>query len=249
MDLAQSDREGSVVSYGDSEDAWRGVSRFIETSLLEINAKRVLEVGAGANPLFPESFLDTHGLTYTAFDISAAELEKAPARYHKLVGDICTYQPKGGEAFDFVFSRMLAEHVSDGAAFHKNVFQLLAPGGRAFHFFPTLWAPPFLINRLVPEQLAASIVRLMQPTRDLAGHQVKFPAYYNWCRGPTRGQLARLRQIGYHVDKYVGFFGHRGYYLRFGPLLRGHDVLSRWLQRNPMPQMTSFAFVLLSKPR
>jgi len=249
MDLAQSSREAAVISYGDSEDAWRGVGRFIETSLLDIKAKRILEVGAGANPLFPESFLDAHGLTYTAFDISAAELQKAPACYHKLLGDICTYQPKNGEAFDFIFSRMLAEHVTDGAAFHKNVFKLLAPGGRAFHFFPTLWAPPFLINRWVPEQLATSILRVMQPTRDLAGHQAKFPAYYDWCRGPTSGQLARLQQIGYQVDKYVGFFGHRGYYLKFGPLLKGHDALSRWLLRNPMPRMTSFAFLLLSKPR
>ena len=46
---------------------------------------------------------------------------------------------------------MLAEHVPDGYRFHSNLFELLKPGGVAFHFMPTLYSPPFVINRLLPE--------------------------------------------------------------------------------------------------
>jgi SAM-dependent methyltransferase len=221
----------------------------IEWLIIDGGARRVLEVGAGANPLFPPEFLERHGLSYTALDISAEELAKAPACYGKLQGDICsTALPVPEQGFDFVFSRMLAEHVRDGEAFHRNVLRLLAPGGRAFHFFPTLWAPPFVLNRLLPERLAETVLNAVQPGRERSGYHAKFPAYYHWCRGPTTSQLARFERLGYRVEAVVGMFGHREYYRRLGPLLRLHDAVVRRLLAQPLPAFTSFVHLTLRKP-
>lgn len=237
------------ISFGRSEALWPGVPRHIERLIVEGGARRVLEVGAGANPLFSPAFLERHGLSYTALDISAAELAKAPACYGKLQGDICSDNlPVPAQGFDFVFSRMLAEHVRDGAAFHRNVFRLLSPGGRAFHFFPTLWAPPFVVNRLLPERLAEAVLTAIQPGRERSGHHAKFPAYYHWCRGPTRSQLSRFESLGYEVESAVGMFGHREYYRRLGPLLRLHDAVVERLLARPRPALTSFMHVTLRKP-
>lgn len=176
-------------------------------------------------------------------DISATELAKAPDCYEKIVADICSRQ------LNFIFSRMLAEHVKDGAAFHGNVYRLLAPGGAAFHFFPTMWAPPFVLNRLLPERLGAAILHFIQSGRERGGRIGKFPAYYSWCRGPTLSQIARLKLLGYSVESYVGFFGHRGYYTKFPVLLKFHDSIVRWLLAHPKPWLTSFAYLTLAKSK
>ena len=189
----------------------------------------------------------THGLAYTALAISEEELRKAPDCYRKLVADICAPVLNINERYDFIFSRMLAEHVADGMLFHSNVFALLALGGRAFHFFPTMWAPPFVLNRFLPERLAASLLHLLQRGREKTGRHAKFPAYYSWCRGPVPSQLARLESLGYSVESYIGFFGHRDYYRRLGLIQRFHDSLVRWLIDHPIPWITSFAFVTLQR--
>lgn len=237
-----------VVQYHHAGVAWRNVKSEIERQIIASGAKKVVEVGGGANPLFDREFLDKHGISYTLLDISAAELAKAPDGYHKVQADICADKLSFGERFDFAFSRMLAEHVPDGEAFHRNTYRLLAPGGRAFHFFPTMWAPPFVVNRLLPERLAETLLHALQPGRERAGKLAKFPAYYRWCRGPSAAQLRRFEAIGYEVESYNGFYGHGPYYQKFPWLLRMHNAFSHWLVKHPWSFLTSFAQVLLRKP-
>lgn len=238
-----------MIRYSDSELAWRDVKSTIEKTITQRGAKRILEVGAGANPLFPEEFLREHNLVYTAMDISATELAKAPDCYEKIVADICSPQHSIDGQFDFIFSRMLAEHVKDGSAFHRNVYRMLAPGGSAFHFFPTMWAPPFVLNRLLPERIAEAILHFFQFGRESEGRLGKFPAYYSWCRGPMPSQIERLTSVGYSIESYVGFFGHRGYYVKFPALLKIHDSIVSWLMAHPKPWLTSFAYLTLAKSK
>ena len=237
-----------MITYGDSEWAWCNVVASIEKAILRHGGKRILEVGAGANPTFAKEFLDKHGLQYTALDISPSELDKAPDCYHKVVADICAEHLDIGQKFDFVFSRMLAEHVPNGEVFHRNVFHLLAPGGVAFHFFPTMWAPPFVLNRILPEQVAEAILHTIQPGRAKEGKHAKFPAYYSWCRGPMTSQIERLEGLGYRIQSYEAFYGHRGYYAKFPPVQRVHDALCKWLISHPIPSLTSFAHLTLVRP-
>jgi SAM-dependent methyltransferase len=243
------DRQKEAVIRFDLSD--RAILSF-HASLLDLiprtGAIDVCDVGGGANPELTPAEIAENELRYTVLDISAAELDKADPAYTTLVADASGPAPPVEEAFDLVFSRMLAEHISDGAAFHRNVFRMLRPGGVAFHFFPTLYAFPFVLNKFVPDDLASRILSAFDRKRDFSGRQVKFPAHYSWCKGPTPDQIRRLESLGFEVLDYIGFFGHNGYYRRFPPLLRLHQSISDFLLRKAVASQTSFAYVLLRRP-
>ena len=221
-------------------------------SLLDLiarsGAKDICDVGGGANPELSPAEVAEKDLRYTVLDISATELAKADPTYTTVVADIAGKEVPRSEAFDLVFSRMLAEHVTDGEAFHRNVFRMLRPNGIAFHFFPTLYALPFVINKLVPEDLGMRLLSVFDRKRDLEGHQVKFPAHYSWCKGPTSQQIHRLESLGFEVLDYVGFFGHNGYYRRVPPLLYTHQRISAFLLNRGVSSQTSYAYLVLRKP-
>lgn len=226
--------------------------RTCRASLLDLikkaGAKDVCDVGGGANPTLTPGEITDLGLRYTILDISADELEKADAAYRKVVADVAGADPPAKEGFDLVFSCMLAEHIPDAAAFHRNVYNMLRPNGFAFHFFPTLYAFPFVMNRLIPDAVSRPLLAVLYPRRDLEGHQVKFPAYYQWCRGPTLEQMQRFERTGFEVLDYVGIFGHNAYYRNYGILLEIHRRISAFLLSRQVASQTSFAYVLLRKP-
>lgn len=236
----------SPVRYGVGREAWDGYHAELLRLMSDLEVKRVCEVGGGANPAVSRDFLAERGIDYTLLDISQEELDKAPAGYAKIRANICNAQEIPDSEFDFVFTKMLAEHVPSGSDLHRNIFAMLAPGGYAFHFFPTLYAMPFVVNLLLPERLSHWILDIIAPRDRVMA--AKFPAYYSWCRGPTSGQLARLRRLGYEVVEYRGLYGAEGYYSRipFG------EKISRWfthvMLRHPSPHLTAFSMVLLRKP-
>jgi len=233
------------VSYGFFAEAWNDHAATARRLIERSGARTVCEIGGGANPTLPLEFVRERRLDYTILDISPAELEKAPDGYRKVAADICGEPLPLAGPFDFMFSKMLAEHVGSGRAFHRNVFDLLAPGGLAFHFFPTLYAPAFVANRLLPEDVSSIALQAFAP-RDRDRHG-KFPARYSWCRGPTRAQRARLEALGYEIVGYRGFFGH-DYYRRVPPLQWASRRTAAWLCRHPWAPLTTFALVVLRKP-
>lgn len=187
---------------------------------------------------------DRLGHAYTIVDIDGRELAQAPDDVHKIELDITSSAlPR---SFDLIISRHLAEHVRDPKAMHRNVRAMLRPGGIAIHFFPTLYSAPFMVNRLIPEKLAEWGLLRLQPYRASGGHG-KFPAYYRWCRGPTRGQVRRLLSVGFEVDEYVAGFGH-AYYCRAPILQRLENAKTQFLLRHPLAHLTSYAIVVLRRP-
>lgn len=239
--------EDARIEYRLEDDAWRGFEVFIKALVLSGRCRTVCEIGGGANPALPIEFVKAHGLDYVIVDISAEELRKAPDGYRTRVQDVTA--PLTGEegTYDLVFSKMLAEHVKDPVMFHRNIHRLLRPGGVACHFFPTLYATPFVINRLLPERVTAAVVRLLQSGREQAGNHAKFPAYYYWCRGPVPAQFARFESAGFRVRRYIGFFGYPGYFKKVPAIERAHRAFAAWVQRHPNPWLTSFSYVVLEK--
>jgi SAM-dependent methyltransferase len=235
-----------VVDYDLSAVAWRDYRAFLERLILEQEARRVCDLGGGANPVLTLDFVTEHGLDYLVADVSPAELAKAPAGYATLLADISSpdFDPVGD--FDVVCSVMVAEHLRDPETFHRNVHRMLRPGGVAFHFFPTWYALPFVVNRFLPEPLTRAVLSLVQSGREQEGQHAKFKAYYRWCRGPTRRQFRRFDSLGFEVVHYTGFFGH-GYYGGIKGVRRVDGLLSRVLVRHPIPLLTSFAFVVLRR--
>jgi 2-polyprenyl-3-methyl-5-hydroxy-6-metoxy-1,4-benzoquinol methylase len=236
-----------LISYEHAPRAADTWATLVEKVVEQTRPRRVCELGGGAHPALSQEFVAEQRLEYLVVDVSDEELAKAPAGYAKFMADAAspTFDPPG--AYDLVFSISVAEHISRPDLFHRNVLRLLVPGGSAFHFFSTLYALPFVANRLLPEQITERVLRLVQPGREQTGGHGKFPALYRWCRGPTRRQIARFEHIGFHVEEYVGYFGH-GYYTKVRPLQAAQDRLESLLVRRPVPLLTSYASVLLRKP-
>lgn len=234
------------ISYAATEEAWSTFKPLIRAIADEFDLNSWCDVGGGANPLFSLPEIRAMGKTYTVLDISSLELGKAPQELNKIQADITEAELSLGQSFDLVFSQMLAEHVRDAESFHANIYNHLNSGGFAVHFFPTLYALPFLANRLIPERLGRRILSIVSP-RDFYTFD-KFPAYYRWCRGPTRDQVEKFESLGYEVVEYRGFFGHSGYYRKLGIVKHVHSFLTDVLLRHPIPYFTSFSVVLLRKP-
>lgn len=241
--------------FGLSANAWLGFEAEVERLARLAPAGRICELGGGANPTLSLEFLASTSLDYWIVDASAEELSKTPVGYSVVQCDLARPLGRSLGSFDLVISRMVLEHVRDPRTFHQNVFDALEPGGRAFHFFPTLASPPFLLNRMIPERCSAPILQWLQPVRRRGGRHEKFPAYYRWCWGPSRRQAARFESLGFEVESYVGFFGHSGtatsgpgYYDKIPVLARWHENWSRRLVERPIGWLTSYSYLVLRKP-
>jgi SAM-dependent methyltransferase len=236
------------VSWGLGSSSRAAFLPFLLSVLEQTGARRVCDIGGGANPVLPLEVLRDRAIECTVLDISPTELAKAPSGYRTHVADVAAPHLDGVGPFDVVFSHMLAEHVADPVAFHANVLRMLRPGGVALHYFPTLYALPFVVNRFLPDRLARAILVRLRPGRFLDDRGEKFPAYYRWCRGPTAAQVRRLEGIGFEVEHYVGLFGTKSYFERIPPLQRIEDGLASKLLRRPLPWMTSYAFLVVRRP-
>jgi SAM-dependent methyltransferase len=234
--------------YGANDIPPTRFARAVQKASEDENTRRLCEIGGGASPILPLDVADRAGiLDYMVIDASEEELAKAPHGYKKVVADVTRDRLDELGAFDLIVSHTVAEHVTDPAGFHHAVFDMLVPGGRAMHFFPTLYNPAFVVNRLLPEAIAEGLVQRIQTNRARGGNHEKFPAYYRWCRGPTRRQLARLTRVGFEIDEYVGIFGH-GYYHPVPPVNRLETTIAEIMARHPLPSFTAYAWVILSRP-
>ncbi len=234
------------ITYKKSDNVWRNFVYYIVGIIERHNVKRVCEVGGGANPLLGIDIIADKNLEYTVLDVSEEELEKAPHVYRKVRADICSPEFAVSGSHDLVFSRMLAEHIADPVQFHRNILELLAPGGFAAHCFPTLYALPFWVNRLLPDRAAKALLNIIAPRN--AYRYGKFPAYYRWCRGPSERQVRRFTHLGYEVVEYRAFLGHPEYYKRLPLIQKIHNAKTEFLLKHPHPFFTSYAYVLLRKP-
>lgn len=234
------------ISYGHADRVYKGYRDDLVELVRSIRPNRVVEIGGGASPAIPLCDLASLGINeYAVLDISPEELDKAPGGYTKLICDVCGDNVPTG--FDLAISHCLAEHVPNGKKFHQNVFQMLNPGGRAFHCFPTMFSLPFLANLMIPEGIGQKMLTWADHTRAQAGTQGKFPAKYKWCFGPTRSSIARFESVGYEIESYQGFFGHY-YYGKIPPLHWLHKKKTALLLKHPVPQLTTVAYVVLRKP-
>jgi SAM-dependent methyltransferase len=238
----------ATVRFEWTETAYPQFEALVERLVFNAHIRDVCELGAGANPLLTTGLAAQSDVHYTLVDTSEQELAKAPAEHIKRVADVMEPGALGYEEFDLVISRFLIEHVPDVDVLHRAVYRALRPGGRAAHFFPTLYAPPFLLNKILPEAWTERALPLIQANRDREGAHAKFPARYQGCRGPTIRQMNWLRSHGFEIENYVGCFGHRAYYLKFSPLCAAHDRLAKHLVAHPIANLTSFGWVVVRKP-
>jgi SAM-dependent methyltransferase len=204
---------------------------------------RVLEVGGGRGPLLTPAEATAAGVALTVNDIDAHELSLAPAAFDKaqfnIAGDV---DPSWHGRFDLIISRMVFEHVRDAPRAWANVRALLAPGGVALAFHPTLYAPPFMINWMLPEGLTARVLRFFFPYRN-NGDYPKFPARYEMCVTEPSKVEPILTQCGFSQVLIAPFWRHG--YFRHIPLLREADAaLQHLAEKNDWRALTTYAYTL-----
>ena len=223
-------------------DAMQGYDDALRSIVAQYPDAAILELGGGRRPSFQLSELPDNLKSYTVNDISDEELSLVPEGYDTACFDVAGDASGFEGRYDVVFSRFLAEHVRDGRAMHRNIYKVLKPGGVAFHLIPTLYALPFVINRLLPERIGEKVLAL-NPRREISP---KFPAFYSWCRGNTPAMRRLFDQIGYERVEIRGFYGH--FYYDTIPLLREIESWFAHLAcRNEWSWCTSYAYVIAHK--
>lgn len=229
--------------------AWANYRTTVVTLSREFGLRRLCEVGGGRDPLFTPHEARALGVELTINDIAQSELDCAPAGFHKACFDIAgdlSATNMAGERYDLMFSRMVFEHVADVEQAWRNIHMLLAPGGVALAFFPTLYALPFLVNHLIPEWLSGAILRALYPGRRSGGNDPKFPAVYDHCFGDEASQRAMLAPIGFGEIKVVPFWGS-DYFLKFSGLRELDAAFSAFAARRDWRLVTTHAYVLVRK--
>ncbi len=204
---------------------------------------RLLEVGGGRGPQLTPAQADELGVALTVNDIDARELSLAPAGFETALFDIAgEVDPRFFGRFDLIYSRMVFEHVKNAPRAWRNVCALLAPGGVALAYHPTLYSPPFVVNLLVSESVSSRLLRLFFPWRH-DGDYPKFPARYEMCFATPSRVAPALRDAGFSEVLIAPFFGHG--YLRSAPVLREVEgALHRLAERRDWRALASYAFTL-----
>lgn len=224
-----------------------------KAAILEIARRRGLtrhlEIGGGRDPLFLPHEAEAHGFAVTLNDISARELSLAPPGYATVQCDIAGKDAASifGEArYDLAYSRMVMEHVPDVARMWQNIAFTLAPGGVAFSFFPTLYAPPYVLNRAIPEKLSRWLLESVFPDRGDEGDNPKFPAYYDYCFSSEEKLAPMLKQAGFSEVAVLPFWGY-SYFKKFPGLRQIDDAFTKVARRRGWRAVSSFAYVVAVK--
>lgn len=241
-----------VSELGYSSDwnwSWESYKKTIVGIGQEYALERHLEIGGGRDTLFSPAEAAAHGFDVTINDISAKELALAPPSFGKMLCDVAaedTMETIPPESYDFVYSRMVMEHVRDARQLWQNQYDMLAPGGIGLAFFPTLYAPAFAINRAIPETVSSAILQRLFPDRQADGDNPKFPAFYDHCYGSERHLAPMLEEIGFRNVLVLPFYGY-SYFWKIPVLKQVDAAFTRFVRQRDWRTFTSFAYVIAEK--
>lgn len=249
-------RRQLAEAFGDRINSTDGTNAIIEHGFRQLllwlmdeeQTEAVLEVGGGRRPLFNAAEIAESGSFYTVNDIAAEELALAPYWVSTLTGNIS--DPRIADAdraehFDLIFSRWVFEHVADPQTAYANVLRMLAPGGICINMMPTMFASPFVINQLLPEQVSGAILRHFFPHRS-DDNSPKFVAYYRWCRA-NQATRAKLLRTGFAAAEVIPLYGH-GYYKSIAGLRELQQAWMRNAARRNWHHTSSYAVIIVQKP-
>lgn len=225
-----------------SETAWASYKSVI----LELSrGKSVLEIGAGRRPIFTEKEINDNNISYVANDILKSELDLVTFRVEKAVFDITGDIPEEFlNRFDFVFSKMVQEHVCSGERFYGNIRRLLVNNGISLNFFPTLFHPVFIVNYILPDRISAIILQNFHHQRNANGIP-KFKAHYKFCFSTTK-QVERIKKCGFSEVYILPFFGQT--YVKKVPLLSViADAVDGWALNHNIKVISAFAYSIVVK--
>lgn len=210
---------------------------------------RHLEIGGGRDPLFLPDEIASYGFEVTLNDISAHELSLAPDGYRKIECDITSNDAPsilGEGRYDIVYCRMVMEHIPDVEKMWKNIHAVLAPGGIVLSFFPTLYAPPFVLNRMMPEKLSRLLLETIFPDRKPDGDDPKFPVFYDRCYSDEKKIAPMLEEVGFSDITVLPFWGY-AYFYKLPGIKQIDAAFTRLARQRNWRTVSSFAYVIAKK--
>ena len=232
-----------------SQWAWENYEATILALTQQFGLHRVCEIGGGRDPLFTAEQARRRGIELVVNDIDAGELALTPPGLKTARFDIAGDLSEPGIArgsYDLMVSRMVFEHVADVERAWTNIHALLAPGGVALAFFPTLWAPVFALNLVLPEKASRAIVHALYPARRDGGDDPKFPARYDWCRGGRSKLAPMLQRAGFRDIHVQPFWGH-DYFKRMPGLRQIDHAFNALAAKTGWSFVTTHAYVVVRK--
>jgi SAM-dependent methyltransferase len=142
------------------------------------NATAVLDVGSGRRPTISPAARPA-GLEYVGLDVSAGELERAPAGSYDrtIAADATDHVPDLDGRFDLIVSWQVLEHVRELSRAASNFHAYARPGGTFVAMLSGRYAASAIANRLLPTDVGRRFVARLR-RRPL---ETVFPAYYDHC--------------------------------------------------------------------
>jgi len=242
---------GRVVPDWHSQWAWDNYEPTILGLARQFGLRRICEIGGGRDPLFTKEQAAAAGIEFIVNDIDAGELALTSpglkTACFDIAGDLSEPDVARG-SYDMMVSRMVFEHIDGVEQAWRNIHALLAPGGVALAFFPTLWAPVFALNHILPETASRAIVHALFPARREGGDDPKFPALYDWCRGNPALLTPMLNLAGFTDVHIQRFWGH-GYFDRMPGLKQLDHAFNALAARTGWNLVTTYAYAVVRKDR
>jgi SAM-dependent methyltransferase len=231
-----------------SQWAWDNYERLVVDLANRFGLREVCEIGGGRDPIFSPAEAERSNIDLIVNDIDSGELALTPrglrtARFD-VAGDLSEIGAPAN-SYDMMISRMVFEHIDGTPQAWSNIHRLLRPGGIGLAFFPTMYAWPFVINRMIPEVASRAILQALFPNRADGGDDPKFPALYDHCYS-GRKLTGMLDRIGFSEVHVMPFWGHG--YLKSFPVIREIEGgLNRLGAMADLRVMTTYAFALVRK--
>ena len=175
--------------------------------------KTVLDVGAGRTWFFGDADKRERGLRLIGVDIDPAELALNPSLDEAHAFDVCESVGAADGSVDLILCRAVVEHLHDTEAFLRNAFKALKPGGKLALVFANSWAPPVIINRMLPAAVSKRVLYALVPNSQ--GYQ-GFKAYYDKCTYSSFRKA--LLATGFEIDYAYNSYYSSSYFQFFLPI-------------------------------
>jgi ubiquinone/menaquinone biosynthesis C-methylase UbiE len=147
-------------------------------------------------------------------------------------------------SIDLAYSRSVMEHVEDAEAAYREIFRVLAPGGRYIFLTPNRYDYASIIASIVPNRYHGSIVKNTEGRLE----EDTFPTCYN------SNSFRRIRQLAAETGFSVIALERMGQYpnyLSFSrPVFWLGSLYEKMLEKTPgLGVLRGWIFCILEKPR
>ena len=203
----------------------------------------VVDLGGGRTWYFGDSYRANPKWKLIGVDVDPAELALNPMLDEAITADICETLGVPDGSVDLVLCRAVVEHLHDTAAFLENVRAALRPGGRAVFVFANKWAPPVILNRLIPHKLAVKLLLALVPgTAGYGG----FRAYYDKCS--HRAFRRELKRLNFEIEYDYPSYYSSSYFQFFLPVHFLSILLDLFRQALSIKNLSSMNLFVVRRP-